>query len=243
MKIALISDVHANLPALTAVLADIERAGISRIWCLGDTLGYGPFPNECCELVMDACEVVLAGNHDLAVRGDISSSLFRGSAGAGVAYARTHLTPTNMSSLTELRPFAFTDEAELYHASANDWVWEYVRDTPTATRHLSTQRMNVSFMGHSHEQRYFRMSADASNATGDVCSDGSTIELLDGKYAVNPGSVGQPRDRDPRAAWAVFEPGVAVTMQRTEYDIAAMRTAIAAAHLPPEVGERLELGW
>lgn len=243
MTIAVISDVHGNLSALTAVLSDIESRGISRIWCLGDTLGYGPQPNECLARVLHRCEVVLAGNHDLAVRGDIDPSVFRGTAGAGIEWARRTLTPAHRAALDRLRAWAFTDDAELYHASANDNVWEYVRDVRVAERHLQTQRMAVSFVGHSHEQRYFARRDATGQVTGDLLHEAAQIDITSGKYVCNPGSVGQPRDRDPRAAWALFTPGSSVVMHRTSYDIAATRAAIAAAGLPSEVGERLELGW
>ncbi len=243
MAIAVISDVHGNLAALEAVLADIASHGISRIWCLGDTLGYGPQPNECLALVLQRCEVVLAGNHDLAVRGDIDASIFRGTAGAGIAWAQRTLTDELRSALDGMRAWAFTEEAELYHASANDNVWEYVRDTRVATRHLQTQRMTVSFVGHSHEQRYFSVDDAHGDVTGDLLREGNHVTVIDGKHVVNPGSVGQPRDRDPRAAWASFEPGSRVVMHRTTYDIGATRAAITAAGLPAEAGERLELGW
>lgn len=241
--IAVISDIHGNLPALEAVLADIEATGISRIWCLGDTLGYGPFVNECILLVHQRCELVLAGNHDLAVRGDIDIELFAGSAGAGARYAAEVLDASGRAMLARLSPQRILDEVELYHGSALDPVWEYVRDTRSATSHLQTQRLALSFVGHSHAQLAFGLRDGAGAAAGGLRKPGEALRFeLGTKHVVNPGAVGQPRDRDPRAAWAdVTEVGV--QFHRVAYDIARMRAAVDAAGLPPETGERLELGW
>lgn len=243
--IAVISDIHGNLPALEATLADIEAAGISRIWCLGDTLGYGPFVNECMQIVLDQCEIVLAGNHDLAVRGDLDLALFGGSAGAGVAYASRVLNPELRHRLAPLAPWHFTPDVELYHASSNDFVWEYVRDARAARRHLQSQRHLLSLVGHSHIQLAFcQPTAGAGQISGGHVAAGDVVELVDGySYVANPGSVGQPRDRDPRAAWAQVVPGVSITMRRVVYDIDRTCDAVLAAGLPPESADRLRLGW
>lgn len=238
--IAVISDVHGNLAALDAVLDAIDAAGVTRIWCLGDTLGYGPDPAACLARVMSRCEVVLAGNHDLAVRGSVDPSIFTGIAGAGIRHSIMQLDAAGQESIAELRPFAFTDDAELYHASANDWVWEYVRSEQSAARHLETQRMAVSFVGHSHIQLAFTQLAGSPDVTGSVYRGGDVVAVVDGgKLVANPGSVGQPRDHDPRAAWALYEPGVGIRFERTEYDIEQTRARIREAALPDRLGDRL----
>lgn len=243
--IAVVSDIHANLPALQAVLADIGRRGVERIWCLGDTTGYGPFVNECLDIVSQRCELVLAGNHDLAVRGDVDIGVFGGTAGAGVEYARKVISHENVAHLRALRTSRSLDGVELYHASSRDPVWEYVRSVQSATGHLRSQGAALSLVGHSHIQLTYAIAADDRDATaqGGAVPAGTVIPLRDGeKRVVNPGSVGQPRDRDPRAAWALIEPG-GLTMHRVSYDIGAMRSAVREAGLPTEIGERLELGW
>lgn len=244
--IALISDVHGNLPALEAVLADVEADGISRIWCLGDTLGYGPFPIECLDLVRGRCEVVLAGNHDLAVRGDLPMSMFGGSAGAGVRHAMDLLDAPGREYLSTLRSHRVMPEdgVEIYHASVRDPVWEYVRDERVATLHLSEQRLPLSIVGHTHAQLAFELVDGESWASGGMRAAGDVVDLAAGvRRVVNPGGVGQPRDRDPRAGWAVLEPGERLTFRRSEYDIERMCAAIEQAGLPAESGERLVLGW
>jgi predicted phosphodiesterase len=246
MLIALISDVHGNLPALEAVLADAQAAGAQHIWCLGDTAGYGPFVNECLELVEDSCALVLAGNHDLAVRGDLPAGMFGGTAGAGVRYSQSVLSERSRAFLDTLGPQRIMPDAgiELYHASSRDPVWEYVRDPQSAIGHFSAQRLPLSFVGHSHLQLMFELSGGGRFALGGLRADGDVVELTPGAQRVmNPGSVGQPRDREPRAGWALLEPDVRVTFRRSEYDIPRMQAAVAAAGLPPELGERLLLGW
>lgn len=243
LVIAVISDVHGNLPALEAVLAQVESRGIARIWCLGDTLGYGPYVNECLTTVVQRCEIVLAGNHDLGVRGDIPAKTFGGSAGTGIDYACQHLEPEGHALLAGLAPSRILGEVELYHASANDPVWEYVREANSALRHLSTQRSPLSLVGHSHLQLMFHLNAESDEVDGGQVQAGISIALDEGaRTVINPGSVGQPRDRDPRAAYAILTPGN-VEFVRVPYDIARMRAAVEAAGLPAEIGDRLELGW
>ena len=243
--IAVVSDIHGNLPAFDAVLADIDAHGAERIWCLGDTTGYGPFVNECLQRVMQRCEIVLAGNHDLAVRGDADLAAFGGTAGVGVEYARSVIDANSSTFLAGLHPARTLEGVELYHASSRDPVWEYVRSEQSATMHLCSQGTPLSFVGHSHIQLTFALAAADTRATaeGGPVQHGAIVHLRDDeRRVINPGSVGQPRDRDPRAAWALVEPG-RVTMLRVAYDIEAMRAAVRDAGLPGEVGERLELGW
>lgn len=250
--IALISDVHGNLAALQAVLADIASVGgaDARVWCLGDTVGYGPHPAECLDLVIGRCEVVLAGNHDLAVAGDTRvdehavPGLFQGGPGAGIELARRVLGPERIAQLAALEPARVLDNVDLYHGSSRDPIWEYVRTPETALVHLQHQQRELGAVGHTHMPLLWELPSEPNaEVTGGLMPDGSSIVLERGVRRVfNPGSVGQPRDRDPRAAWAMLDSGV-LSFRRVTYDIAATRAAIEAADLPPETGERLELGW
>jgi diadenosine tetraphosphatase ApaH/serine/threonine PP2A family protein phosphatase len=249
--IALISDVHSNLPALEAVLADIRRLGgaDARIWCLGDTTGYAAQPAECVDLVLEHCELVLAGNHDLAVTDDARvlqaevPGLFEGGPGAGIALAKRVLGPERIARLATLEPSALLDNVELHHGSDRDPVWEYVRTDATATSHLLQQQRDLGAVGHTHMPLLWELAPGAAVATGGTMPGGSSVVLERGsKRVFNPGSVGQPRDRDPRAAWASLDGGV-LTFHRVEYDIRAAQAAIRAAGLPADTAERLELGW
>lgn len=248
--IALISDVHGNLPALQAVLAEIDAIGPDvRVWCLGDTVGYGASPAECVDLVRARCEVVVGGNHDLAVAGDARVSreavpgLFAGGPGAGIEHAMRTLGPERIAYLATLEPSRMLDNVELHHGSARDAIWEYVRTVEVATAHLQTQQRDLGAVGHTHMPLLWELPAGADAAHGGLMPDGSNIVLDRGTRRVfNPGSVGQPRDRDPRAAWAVLDQGT-LYFRRTAYDVERAQADIAAAGLPAETADRLALGW
>lgn len=247
--IALISDVHSNLAALEAVLAEIDVLGCDRIWCLGDTVGYAAQPAECLDLVLARCEVVLAGNHDLAVAGHPFADeatvpgMYEGGPGAGIALARRVLGPARLARLGTLDPSAFLDNIELHHGSDRDPVWEYVRSPEIATEHLRLQQRELGAVGHTHMPLLWELPSGADTAVGGLMPATSSVLLERGVRRVfNPGSVGQPRDRDPRAGWATLDGGT-LTFRRTDYDIARTRATIDAAGLPEETGERLELGW
>jgi predicted phosphodiesterase len=247
--IAVISDVHANLQALQAVLADIRARGCQRIWCLGDTVGYAANPAECVDLVFAHCEVVLAGNHDLAVVGDDRASVERvpgmydGGPGAGIALAKMVLGGERLHLLAQLTPQVELDNIELSHGSSRDPIWEYVRSPETATAQLSDQQRDLAAVGHTHMPLLWERAPGAAEAHGGTMPDASSIVLEPGTRRVfNPGSVGQPRDRDPRAAWALLDGGT-LSFHRTTYDIVAAQAAIHAAGLPAETADRLELGW
>jgi len=247
--IAVISDVHSNLQALQAVLADIHGRGCTRIWCLGDTVGYAANPAECLDLVFEHCEVVLAGNHDLAVVGDDRASserapgMYDGGPGAGIALARNVLGAERIARLATTEPQAVLDNVELSHGSSRNPIWEYVRTAELATAQLHDQVRELAAVGHTHMPLLWELAPGAPEAVGGMMPDGTSVVLERGtKRVFNPGSVGQPRDRDPRAAWALLDGGT-LSFHRTDYDIPAARAAIVAAGLPSETGERLELGW
>lgn len=248
--IALISDVHGNLQALEAVLRDIDAAdGEARIWCLGDTVGYAADAAACVDLVRDRCEVVIAGNHDLAVCGDPRADhsavpgLYTGGPGAGIGHALRTLSEEQVAWLRTLQPSRLLDNVELHHGSDRDPVWEYVRSVESATGHLQAQQRELGAVGHTHMPLLWELPVDAATAHGGLMPAGSNIVLERGTRRVfNPGSVGQPRDRDPRAAWASLERGT-LTFHRIEYDIAAAQAAIVEAGLPAETADRLALGW
>lgn len=248
--IALISDVHGNLAALEAVLADIDALGSGvRIWCLGDTVGYAGQPAECIDLVRERCEVVLAGNHDLAVAGDpragreLVPGLFTGGPGAGIAHAEATIGPERRSWLASLQPSRLLDNVELHHGSSRDPVWEYVRSVESATGHLQGQQRELGAVGHTHMPLLWELPEGARQAHGGLMPEGSSLLLERGTRRVfNPGSVGQPRDRDPRAAWALLDRGT-LSFRRTSYDIERAQASIRDAGLPEETADRLALGW
>ncbi len=248
--IVLISDVHGNLPALQAVLERVDAdTPDARIWCLGDTVGYAASAAECLDLVRERCELVIAGNHDLAVAGDPRSAehvmpgLWQGGPGAGIRHAIATIGEERTAWLRTLEPSRLLDNVELHHGSDRDPVWEYVRTVESATAHLRLQQRELGAVGHTHMPLLWELAPGAAAASGGLMPAGSSVVLARGVRRVfNPGSVGQPRDRDPRAAWATLDRGT-LTFHRVEYDIERARADIAAAGLPQETGDRLALGW
>ena len=155
MPIALISDIHSNLPALEATLAAIDAAGLETIWCLGDIVGYGAEPDACASLVADRCDVCLAGNHDLAVLGEIEVTAFSPSAAEGVRWTRDNCAPRTLEFLRGLKPIDEGREVGLYHASPRDPIWEYVLELDDAAECLAMQKQRVCCIGHSHIALHF----------------------------------------------------------------------------------------
>lgn len=245
MRLAIISDIHANLPALEAVLADISDRQLDEIWCLGDVVGYGAQPNECTALVSDRCALCLAGNHDLGVLGEIEISSFSPAAADAALWTRERLEPEARDYLASLEPADETREVALYHASPRDHVWEYVLWPEQAGECLEVQAKRVSLIGHSHVALCFRAATNGDPAAteGAQIPGGSTIEAAEGRWLLNPGSVGQPRDGDPRAAWLELDTESWTALyRRVDYPIERAAEAILEAGLPEHLGRRLFVG-
>ena len=242
MIVAVISDIHGNLHALQAVLEAIEASAAEQLWCLGDLVGYGAHPNECVALVREHAAVCLAGNHDLAVLGSIAIGDFSASAGAAVRWTRSVISEQSRSYLASLPPSRRQGELGLFHASPRDAVWEYVISLPLAELCLDAQPTKRSLIGHSHVALSFSR-AEGASATGRWQPAGSSAAIDRGEWLLNPGSVGQPRDGDPRAAWLLIDTDSWIaTFLRTTYDVAAAAGAIRAAGLPDALARRLERG-
>ena len=202
MRVAILTDIHANLPALEAVLAAIEEAGLEKRWSLGDVVGYGAQPDACTKLVSEQCELSLVGNHDLAVTGEIDVDVFSASAAAAVEWTRDNCEKETIEFLKGLKPENTEHDVGLYHASPRDPVWEYVLAVDQARECMEEQSGRVSLIGHSHVALWFSDGPGPSGGDGGAQAEGgSELDVSDGKWLLNPGSVGQPRDGDPRAAW------------------------------------------
>ena len=242
MRIAVVSDVHGNRQAFEAVLEAIAVSDCRELWCLGDLVGYGADPDACVALAHEHAAVSLAGNHDLGVTGAIPLEQF--SRGAALAATWTQRTITNETRayLERLEPSKLDEAVALYHASPRDPVWEYVLSPLQAELCLDTQPQRIALIGHSHVALSFSRFPGAP-ATGETRPDGTELDLGEGEWLINPGSVGQPRDGEPRAAWLELDlDGLKATFHRVEYDIAAAGAAIRAARLPDSLAERLEYG-
>jgi diadenosine tetraphosphatase ApaH/serine/threonine PP2A family protein phosphatase len=242
MLVAIVSDIHGNRHALEAVLADVASTEAREVWCLGDVVGYGADPNDCCALVRENAAVCLAGNHDLAVTGTLPLDEFSHGAALAARWTQEVLAEDHVEWLRSLSPQGDEDGVGLYHASPRDPVWEYVLSTLLAELCLDVASERVCLVGHSHVALSF-VRPEGEAATGDTRRAGDALDMSSGEWLINPGSVGQPRDGDPRAAWLLLDTASWRTeWRRTEYDVAGAAAAIRAARLPDSLAERLEYG-
>jgi diadenosine tetraphosphatase ApaH/serine/threonine PP2A family protein phosphatase len=241
-----ISDVHSNLPALQAVLESIDAAAPEEIWCLGDVVGYGAQPDECTALVRERCAVSLNGNHDLAVTGAIDAATFSETARAAVDWTRANASPETLEFLGGLAPEGAREGFGLFHASPRDPIWEYVLSIDQAEAGLDAQSERICLIGHSHVSLFFTRPPSTgrkSFAGGAQSTDGDLLDLAEGEWLLNPGSVGQPRDGDPRAAWLELDTDAETARyHRIAYDSVAAGAAILEAGLPTALAERLQIG-
>src|SRR5436853_2148787 len=240
MKTALLSDVHANLEALQAVLRVARERGVDRMLCLGDVVGYGGSPNECLELVRERCPMVLLGNHDSAASGGGELARFNPNAKAAALWTAKVLTPEHRDYLRALPLTRHLDPYYYVHASpAAPRDWEYIFDRFDAEPQFQFFTEPVCFIGHTHQPAIFERS------TSGCVSLPPTTHRFDprNRYIVNVGSVGQPRDRDPRACFVILsEPEGSIEYVRVPYDIEASQEKIRAANLPPVLAARLSVG-
>jgi diadenosine tetraphosphatase ApaH/serine/threonine PP2A family protein phosphatase len=242
MRVAIVSDVHANRHAFEAVLDAVEAAGAEELWCLGDLIGYGAEPDACVALARRHVAVCLAGNHDLAACGKLPLDQFVRGAELSIEWTREILAPEHVEWLATLEPQRLDEAVGLYHASPRDPVWEYVLSPLQAELNLDLLAHRVACIGHSHMALQYSR-ADGAIASGGTCKEGTQLALGEGRWLLNPGSVGQPRDGDPRAAWLLLDTSACTAVfHRTEYDVAGAAAAIRAARLPDSLAERLSHG-
>ncbi|MGZ4291098.1 MAG: metallophosphoesterase family protein [Gaiellaceae bacterium] len=239
MRVAVISDIHGNLPALEAVLAEIDGEGVDEMWCLGDVVGYGPWPNECCELVRERAAVSLCGNHDLAVLGALDVREFTGDAAAAARWTAGVLREGPREWLASLAPSGRRGAAELFHASPRDPVWEYVLSEQAALAGLLVTEAPLVLVGHSHVP--LALGWDGEELTGGLAPGGTSEAFGTQRWLVNPGSVGQPRDGDARAAWLLLDDGRG-TFRRVQYEVARTQKEIRDRNLPETLASRLAHG-
>jgi len=241
VRIAVFSDIHANLHALEAVLADIDRESVAELWCLGDLVGYGPRPNECIDLVRERATLSLCGNHDLAVLGTIEIAEFSGDAATAALWTRGVLGEQQRDWLSGLAPSARRESAELFHGSPRDPIWDYVLSEEAAYVSLMGTVEPLVLVGHSHVA--LAIAWDGSQLRGGLAPAGTEEVLGDQRWLLNPGSVGQPRDSDPRAAWLLVDTSAGrASFKRVEYPIETTQAEMSEAGLPPTLAARLAHG-
>ena len=240
-RVAVISDVHANWHALEAVLEDVEREEPDELWCLGDLVGYGPRPNPCCAAVERRAALCLAGNHDLGVLGEIDLAEFADDAIAAARWTRGVLADDAHAYLSSLRPTACRDGAELFHASPRDPVWDYVLSAEAAAASFELTEAPLVLVGHSHVP--LTISLERGIPDGGLAHGGTETALAPGRKLLNPGSVGQPRDGDPRAAWLLLDLGAGhASFRRVSYDVIRTQEEIRERGLPDALALRLAHG-
>jgi predicted phosphodiesterase len=240
MRVAVISDIHANYHALTAVLEEIDGERVDAVWCLGDVVGYGPKPNECCDVVRERADLCLVGNHDLVAIGRLSVSDFNDEAAAAALWTSDVLTAESRGWLEGLEPSGEAHGVELFHASARDPVWEYVLTEEAARATLELAGGPLVFVGHSHVA--LALALTNGSVAGGLAVGGTTL-ALDGRWLLNPGSVGQPRDGDPRAAWVLLDlDGRFAAFRRVAYSIESTQSEMRDAGLPRLLAARLSRG-
>jgi len=241
LKIAVLSDVHANLPALEAVLADVQETGAKRTWCLGDLVGYGAHPDACVSLAAEHFDVSLAGNHDLGVLDHIDISDFSPHAAFAARWTRENAAQSTLDYLAELPSSNDSEAIGLYHGSPRDPVWEYVLSGVQASECMDSMPARIGAVGHTHVALRFTRHGEVME--GETVAAGTELDLRDGDWLINPGSVGQPRDGDPRASWLLLDlESWTAQWRRVEYPIDVAADAIEQAGLPTSLGERLYLG-
>lgn len=227
------------------MLEAVEEAGVDQLWCLGDVVGYGADPDACTALIRERCDVCLVGNHDLAVLGGLDISSFSETAATAVDWTRANVAPETLEFLRGLEPAGAREGVGLFHASPRDPIWEYVLSIDQAEAGLDAQRERVCLIGHSHISLFFTRPDDskASQTHGAQAGDGALLDLAAGSWLINPGSVGQPRDGDARAAWLELDTEEwTARFHRAPYDTEAAAEAILDAGLPSPLAERLGVG-
>jgi len=242
MPILVISDIHANLTALEAVIDD--AGSVDGVWCLGDIVGYGPDPNESIARVRGLPNLVcLLGNHDAAALGQIDVESFNAEAKISVKWMQDALNEESKAFLRDLPERVVRGDVTLTHGSPRNPVWEYILDTRVARYNFSHFGTSFCFVGHTHLPIMYVDHAGQSAVKLVIPEDHGTLQLTP-RAIINPGSVGQPRDRDPRASYALFDPETNHwEYHRVKYDISQVQKRILEAGLPHRHALRLSEGW
>jgi diadenosine tetraphosphatase ApaH/serine/threonine PP2A family protein phosphatase len=243
MRCAILADIHANLAALEAVLDDIgKKGGVDETWCLGDIVDYGPDPHPCLEIVRRLAPVCIAGNHDLAAIGRVDTGYFNPDAAVATRWTSAQLTPDEVAYLDGLPLTLEREGFTLVHGSPRDPIWEYIFSAGIAAGNFDYFSTPYCLVGHTHAPAVFRLDKDGSCLPAGL-SPGIGLALGHIRMIINPGGVGQPRDGDPRASYAIYESeGRVLRVYRVPYDIQTTQDRIMAAGLPVRLATRLAAG-
>ena len=246
MRCLVLSDIHSNLEALEAVLDDAGQVDL--VWCLGDTVGYGPDPNACVELLRSLSPVCIAGNHDWATLGNLDLQDFNPDARDANLWNRQQLTPGNLNYLEALPNLVVEGQFTLAHGSPRQPIWEYIIYTSTARTNFDHFQTPYCLVGHTHTPGIFRLIPE-TREHGSICvqvtlDSGQPVKLGPDRLIVNPGSVGQPRDGDSRASYAILDlDDMTVEHRRVPYQIDETQAKMMSHDLPLRLVLRLKYGW
>jgi predicted phosphodiesterase len=243
VKYAIFSDIHSNLTAFQAVLNDLQkRGGADEYWCLGDIVGYGPDPHECIALLRQQRGTCVAGNHDWAAVGKLDTGFFNPEAARAADWTARQLEPEEALFLSSLPIILEIADFTLVHGTPRDPLLEYLLSSQTASENLGYLKTRYSLVGHSHQPLIFECQAVRSCQLKAFPPD-TALELKQNSTFINPGSVGQPRDGDPRASYAVYDTGSRrLFLHRVEYDVASVQERMSRANLPLRLITRLAYG-
>lgn len=245
MRVLVFSDIHANLAALESVLND-ARGAYDAVWCLGDMVGYGPEPDECITYIRLLDAVTVVGNHDWAVLRRMDVDDFNPEARRAVLWTQEHIGVENLAWLSDLpnQPTALGDFT-LTHGSPRDPVWEYVLYPAVAQACFEYFTSRFCLVGHTHVPAVHMLQSDAAKVRSSTLLHGQSVSLENGwRGILNPGSVGQPRDSDPRASYALLDTDALTwEIRRVAYPIEVTQAHMRAAKLPERLINRLAYGW
>ena len=244
MRVLLVADIHSNLTALQAVLADErQQGGFDAVWNMGDIVGYGPEPTACIDLLDQVGGISVAGNHDWASVGKVPLTDFNHIAAAANRWTARQLSKAHTNYLAGLPLTLQFGDFTLVHGSPRDPIWEYLIESEQAIENFAALATSHATIGHSHIALAFSLNTERNTLRRLRLTPGLTLPLRAGRWIINPGSVGQPRDGDPRAAYAVLDDAAGtVTAYRIAYDIAATQEKMRAVGLSEYLARRLSEG-
>ena len=242
MRALIMSDIHSNLEAFQAVLKDAaEMGGFDEAWSLGDIVGYGPDPGECIELLRQQSFVSVVGNHDLAAAGRLSTEDFNTHARAAAEWTASHIAPEHARFLADLPQVAQRDEFTLVHGSLRQPVLEYLLSAEVAMATFQLLASRFCLVGHSHIP--FICRDVEAGCSFDPFPEGEPVDLGEGRQIINPGGVGQPRDRDPRPSYAIYDSDKGtIERNRVNYEVSVTQDKMRQAGLPEALIHRLNYG-
>ncbi|MHB1293525.1 MAG: metallophosphoesterase family protein [Anaerolineae bacterium] len=242
MRVLVLTDVHSNYEALSAVLAD--AGSFDALWSLGDIVGYGPEPNACISLLCQHDHLAIAGNHDWAVLGKLDLAEFNADARKANLWTREQLTPDSLAYLQALPETCVAGTFTLAHGSPRHPIWEYLIYAHVAKANFAYFQTPVCLVGHTHVPVIFRDLPDSAQCEVLQPGESTPLPLGEQRHIINPGGVGQPRDGDPRAAYMILDTEAGTyEHRRVAYDMQTTQAKMREAQLPPRLVTRLEYGW